>query len=221
MTSEIISLISVIVALVAVSVTTWQARHTIQNARNSRFLPVITEIMTQFRAQEFRESMLRLIENPAKGKYERGFESLPNDLRDDAYRVCYLFDQVGIMVALGIISENIVIGLAGTPAMRVWLAMKPAIEGERAYRRRTYPSDVPPGFLTYYEHLVARIYELGASESASTLQGRIGIHQLPRQVVPLWVKDPLPLTHASPGIHVYCAEAQNDGWPGRCTDSAW
>jgi hypothetical protein len=180
MASEIISLISVTIALVAVSVTTWQARHAIQNARHSRFLPVITEIMTQFRSEEFRESMLRLVEAPARGKQGRGFESLPEDVRDDAYRVCYLFDQVGIMVALGIISEDIVIGLAGTPAMRVWLAMKPAIESERAYRRQTYPAEVPPGFLTYYEHLVARIYELGAAESAATLQRRIGIHQLPR-----------------------------------------
>jgi len=180
MASEIISLISITIALVAVSVATWQARHTIQNARHSRFLPVITEIMTQFRAQEFRESMLRLVETPAGGKYDHGFESLPKDLRDDAYRVCYLFDQVGIMVALGIISEDIVIGLAGTPAMRVWLAMTPAIESERAYRRRTYPADIPPGFLTYYEHLVARIYELGAAESASMIQRRIGIHHLPQ-----------------------------------------
>lgn len=89
MLSEIVSLISVSVALVAVTVSAWQARANILNARHARSLPVLAESMGQFRAPEFRESVLRLIKAPAQATLDDGFESLPKDLKDDAYNVCY------------------------------------------------------------------------------------------------------------------------------------
>jgi len=180
MLSEIISLISVIIALTAVSVSAWQARSNALSARHSHSLPVITEMIGQFRSREFRESIIRLVESPDHAKPHRGFESLPKDLREDAYRVCFFFDYAGLLVALGIISETIIIGVMGTHVVRVWSAIWPAIESERSYRNRTYPADVSPGFLVYYEHLVARIHELGGGRNAAiALQRRVGVRKLP------------------------------------------
>jgi hypothetical protein len=77
MVSEIISLISVTLALTAVCVSIWQARANRLNAAHSRSLPVLTESISQFRSQEFRESVLRLIETPREAVQGSGFESLP------------------------------------------------------------------------------------------------------------------------------------------------
>jgi hypothetical protein len=87
-----------------------------------------------------------------------------------------------MLVALGIISEDVVIGLMSTTIMRVWLAMWPMIESERNHRLQTYPLDVSPGFLVYYEHLVTRIYELGGRNASTAIQRRIGVRRLGRNI---------------------------------------
>lgn len=177
--SEIVSLISVIIALVAVCLSVWQARASTLNAVHSRSLPILTDSISQFRSPEFRESVRRLTQSQPNAVGDGGFESLPDSLREDAYKVCYYFDLIGSLVAHGIIREDIVVGHLGSQVMRVWLAMAPAIESERAHRYKTYPADVSPGFLIYYEHLVARIQEMGGQNSASALQRRIGVRRLP------------------------------------------
>lgn len=89
------------------------------------------------------------------------------------------FDYIGVLVALGVIPEDIVVGVMGAPMMQVWRAMSPAIKSERTHRLQTYPADVSPGFLVYFEHLVTRIHELGGRNSAKATQQRIGVRQLP------------------------------------------
>jgi hypothetical protein len=179
MLSETISLISVTIALVAVCLTAWQARANMLNAVHSRSLPVLSDSMSQFRSPDFRESIVRLVQSPDLAAVNGGFKSIPDGLTDDAYKVCYFFDLIGILVVFEIIREDIVIGLFGAQAMRVWLAMWPAIKSERDCRLGENLDDVSPGFLVYYEHLVARIRELGGKDSASILQRRIGVHHLP------------------------------------------
>jgi hypothetical protein len=176
--SEIISLASVLLALVAVCVSTWQARSNMQHARHSRALPVIAEIFKEFRSREFRESIHNLLVLPSDKMTGDGFLALPGDRREDAYKVCYFFDHIGVLVAFGIIREDVVIATMGTQIMQVWSAMFPIIESERACRSKTYPSDTPPGFLAFYEHLVACIGGLGGRQAAITIQRRIRLRRL-------------------------------------------
>jgi hypothetical protein len=175
MLSEIISLISVILALIAVFISTWQARSNIQHARHSRSLPVIAESFKEFRYPEFRESIHNLLTLPMDKMAGNSFATLTKDRREDAYKVCYFFDYIGTLIAFGIIREDIIIATMGTPIMQVWSAMSPIIEKERAYRRETYSSKTPPGFLTFYEHLVACVDARGGREAARIIQEQIGV----------------------------------------------
>ena len=178
MLSEIISLISVILALVAVCVSTWQARSNMQHARHSRALPVTAEIFKEFRSREFRESIHHLLALPPGKMTGAGFLALSGDLREDAYKVCYFFDYIGTLVAFGIIGEDIVIATMGTQIMQVWSVMLPFIKKERTHRSMAYPSNAPPGFLAFYEHLVTCIDALGGREAAIMIQRRIGVRGL-------------------------------------------
>jgi hypothetical protein len=178
LTSEIVSLISVVLAFIAVSVATWQARSNIRNAWHSHSHPVIAEIFREFRSPQFRESLRDLLNSPAGDAYTGGFRSLPRDRRDAAYDVCYFFEYIGELVAFGIVQEDIIIAAMGTHIMLVWSVMWPAIENERAHRMQTFSPDVPPGFLTQYEHLVARIHDLGGGEAATIIQKRRGVRRL-------------------------------------------
>jgi hypothetical protein len=178
LTSEIVSFISVALAFVAVSVATWQARSNLRNAWHSHSHPVIAEIFREFRSPGFRESLRDLLNSSTGDSYVGGFRSLPKDRRDAAYDVCYFFEYIGELVAFGIVQEDIIIAAMGTHIMLVWLVMQPTIENERAHRERTFPPDVPPGFLTQYEHLVARIYDLGGGDAATLIQKRRGVRRL-------------------------------------------
>jgi hypothetical protein len=175
--SQIVSLVSVSLALVAVCVSTWQARANMQHSRHSRSLPVIAEIFKEFRSKEFRDSVHKLLTLPQDKIASGRFGELSGDSRDDAYEVCYFFDRIGALVAFRIINDDIVIASMGTQIMQVWLALLPLIKKERTHRK-TYGKDIPPGFLVFYGHLVDRIYAQGGGKAATRIQRRIGI-QLP------------------------------------------
>lgn len=182
MLSVIISVVSVVLALAAVCVSTWQARSSIQHARHSRSLPVIAEIFKEWRSREFRESVHQLLALPSGKMTDGGFVALAGDRRQDAYKVLYFFDYIGTLVAFGIIREDIVIATMGTQIMQVWSAMFPFIEKERIHRSQAYPSNTPPGFLAFYEHLVACVYALGGREAAIMIRKEIGVRRLPAAV---------------------------------------
>ena len=182
MLSEIISLISVILALVAVCVSAWQTRTNMRDARHSRSLPVIAEIFREFRSREFRESLHNLLTLSSDKTTGSGFRALSKDRQEDAYRVCYFFDQIGVLVAFGIVHEDIVVAIMGTQIVQVWSVMFPLIESERKYRSKTYPSNAPSGFLAFYEHLVTCVYALGGREAAIMIRKRIGVRRLPAAV---------------------------------------
>ena len=179
MLSEIISLISVILALVAVCVSAWQARSNIQGARHSRSLPVIAEIFKEFRSREFWESMYNLLTLSSDKMAVGGFRALSEDQQEDAYKVCYFFDQIGALVAFGVVREDIVVAIMGTQIVQVWSVMFPVIKNERIHRSETYPSNAPSGFLGFYEHLVTCIDALGGREAAIIIQRRIGVRGFP------------------------------------------
>jgi hypothetical protein len=92
-----------------------------------------------------------------------GFESLPEKFREQAYKICYFFDYLGILVMYKIITEDMVVDWVGTRLILTWATMKPFIEAEREYRRITYPPDTPPGFLLHFEHLVKETERLNAN----------------------------------------------------------
>jgi hypothetical protein len=175
--SEIISLISVVLALTAICISAWQARSNIRHAKHSRSLPVTAEIFREWRSREFRTSVHNLLALPPDKAAGYRFPNLSEDLREDAYRVCYFFDYIGTIVAFKIISEDIVIATMGTQIIQVWTAIFPVINNERDYRNKTFPGSTPPGFLRFYGHLVARIEALGGGEAAYAIQKKIGLQQ--------------------------------------------
>lgn len=104
-------------------------------------------------------------------------EDLSSDYRDSAYAVIYYFNQVGTLVAFGLVSENLVIGVLGSWIMQMWRALEPVIIEERRNRIDTYPADTPANFSDYFEHLVQRVLEVGGREAMDVMQNQIGVKQ--------------------------------------------
>lgn len=174
----IVSLVSILLALAAVSVSAWQVQASLRSADKSNALPVISEAFGQWRSPELNDALRRLLRASRKDLSVRRFEALPRQLRQDAYQVCMFFDYLGTLVLYDIVSEDIIIGTMGSRLMQVWITMKPLIDHERQYRLKAYPPGTPPGFLAYYEHLVRRTQDLGGQDAARNLQKRAGIRHL-------------------------------------------
>lgn len=195
MLSEIVSLVTVVVASAAVLIAVWQVRATLRSTELINTLPVISATFQEFRSAEFRASVANLIENAPARAPAGGFSALPEDIREDAYKVCYFCDYMGTIIAYEIIDEGIVIGVMGTRVVQIWQAMWPAIKSERDHRQgESYPKDAPRGFLVYYEHLVARVVELDGRTAASGFQRRLGIHKLTKPDDAQGTLPPLPET---------------------------
>jgi len=177
--SNILSLASITIAFAAVGVATWQARANARSAERSHTLPVISETFREFRSAEFRTRVSYVITKvPATTRGTRGFSSLPRKWREDAYEVRYFFDYLGALIKFGIIRKELAISMWGTAIMQVWLAAEPLIYMERAYRRKTYPKGISPGFLVYYEDLVCRIMDSGGRDAPRRIQQKSGLRQL-------------------------------------------
>ena len=107
-----------------------------------------------------------------------GFDELPPDWREHAYRVCYFFDYLGVLVSKGIISSNTIVSWIGTWIMRVWIVMEPCILAERRHRESVYPPHTPCGFLPNFENLVGIIMQNGGSAAAERIQEEASLLRL-------------------------------------------
>jgi hypothetical protein len=81
------------------------------------------------------------------------FRTLRAPTIDQAHRVCYFFEYLGILVAFGHIDSDIVIGTMSTQLVEMWTVMRPWIACERAARRDGEPLG-GHDFLPYVENLV-------------------------------------------------------------------
>jgi hypothetical protein len=151
--SSVLSLVSLVIALIAVAVAMWQARASAIRAERAISLPVLAEISHEIRSSEFHDCLINLLtQAPSMTPKPGGFEALPKKFRKNAYRICYFFDYLGILTKYGIVTEDIAVDWIGTRLMQVWAIMRPFIEAERDYRR-ALPPEAPKGFLLHYEHL--------------------------------------------------------------------
>jgi hypothetical protein len=174
--AEITSIASVVIALAAVCIAWFQIRTGVKSTQRSNTLPVMSSLIDEFRSPDFHQSLLHLLEEMGSRAPDGGFDRLPRKLRNDAYKVCYLFEYLGALVAYGLVNEDILLSLMATPIKQVWTVMKPVIDGERKHRTDDYPPDTPAGFLVHYDYLVRRIHQLGDSRAAFNIQKRVGLH---------------------------------------------
>lgn len=173
--SQIVSLISILLALAAVCVAAWQVRVSTRSAEKTNALPIISEVFEQSRSPQFNVAIRRILSAKRKYFYRKNFDSLPRSYRRDAYQVCYFFDYLGTLVLYDIVAEDVIIGVLASRMVQVWVTMKPLILNERRYRASTYPQGAPRGFLVYYEHLIKLIEEGGGQDAARLAQERAGL----------------------------------------------
>lgn len=165
-----LSVLSLCLAVVALSVSWWQSHRGVAVAGNANEIQVVADIFRDVRSEEFRGKLDAVLKHSIDGPLDSGFESL-GGLREDAYAVCYFFEDLGVLVTNGLIRRAIILDTVSSIMTRAWYALQPAIAAERAYRRRTYPAAVSPTFLPHFEQLVAMAVSRRSGPARSSVRG--------------------------------------------------
>lgn len=210
MTAQIVSFISATIALAAVYVAVWQVRENAKNVARSNSLPVLSQIASTWRSSEMRGHRDRLLSGPPAPPNTQGFAGLPGDFRDSAEQFCFFCEGLGLAIVSGLVPEDFIISLMGTQIIEVWLVMEPYIMDERDYRVRTSADYVPSEFLPHYEHLVARILELGGREAGMNIRRHLGVQHLPQ---PIGMPRIIPPRPQSDPVHAADVKPQGGSRP--------
>lgn len=137
--------ISLTALVVSICLTLWQIRL----ASGGHHLPVVLDAFKETRSTawlEAQESVLtKLAEEHAA---DCGLRGLPVPARTHANIIGLFYDDLGKLVAHGVIDQNLVIGAYGTPIVRLWDSLAPYVYAER----RAHGLH----FWVYFEDLAAR-----------------------------------------------------------------
>lgn len=133
--SNITALVASASALV-VSVVTSERQRRVATQANA--FPLVVEVFREYRSDRFLEARRSLLDDLPGHDPARGFHGLPTELRHHVQTLSYFFDNLGVMVASGLVQPRLVAAFAGEAVERTWEQVLPFVEGERALRN--FPS---------------------------------------------------------------------------------
>ena len=128
-----VSLVSIAIAVVSLIVSGMLAfRHT-RTTMDGYALPVVLQVFSRFRTQEFFDAQ-QYVFDELPGQQVQPYTELPLEARSQVRMVGGLYDDLGKLVAHGIVSEELIIGSNGLQARRIWEAVAPFVRAERVKR---------------------------------------------------------------------------------------
>ena len=87
----------------------------------------------------------------------------PNDVAIAAIQVSLYLDNVGVLVARGLLAPELAAGFLGDSVLRMWRVLSPFIVRERELR-------TPPHYQHYFEHLAATVQQVDPTRARSKLR---------------------------------------------------
>ena len=152
------------ISLTAVGLTLRQVRL----ARHANHLPVVLEAFQHTRSAAWLDAqeyiLTKLAEEHAA---DGGYRGLPLAARTHANTIGLFYDDLGKLVAHGMVDQTLVIGAYGTPIVLLWDALAPYVYAERQAHRMS--------FWVYFEDLAARTAETPPTQ----VYAKLGLRQRP------------------------------------------
>ncbi|MEW2084936.1 hypothetical protein [Streptomyces sp. NPDC005283] len=160
-----LNILALVISAVALAVSVVTANRHIQTAQNSNLIPVIADLFRETRSPEFLKSM-EFIRDQLTTAHpgSPAYRELPEDARGHIRRVGLFYDDIGKLVAHGVISESLILGAYGGAVPRIWELVAPYVLSER----QKYGN----ASMAYFEDLAARarIHTMAAVHEALKLR---------------------------------------------------
>ncbi|WP_305785680.1 DUF4760 domain-containing protein [Symbioplanes lichenis] len=129
----VIALVAVAISVLSLVLSGMLALRQTRTTMDGYALPVVLNVFSQFRTQEFFDAQQYVFDElPAQPV--QPYTDLPLEARSQIRMVGGLYDDLGKLVAHGIVKEELIIGSNGPQAGRIWAAVEPFVRAERAKR---------------------------------------------------------------------------------------
>lgn len=122
-----VSLIISVLALVAGGGATYYARHQAQTAKRASLMPAVIDLFREYRDPEMvsaRRSVYQDMPGDAGGTR---LAELPEPIHASAIRVAHMLDNVGLLVAEGLIPPPVAAQFFGPGVVGLWVKLRPCI----------------------------------------------------------------------------------------------
>lgn len=127
-----INVVAIVISAISLAVSGVLAIRQNRTASAGYSLPVVVEIFGQFRSEEFFEARQYVCDD-LNQEFESpiAYTDLPPEVRTKVRIVGGRYDDLGKLVAHGVVAEELIIGSNGTAIRRVWESVAPFVYEER------------------------------------------------------------------------------------------
>lgn len=156
------ALSAVIISLISLAASGLLGLRALTLTRHANTIPVLVDLFREHRSRRLAEAREFVFHELPGYDLSLGLRGLPEEKRALVLELVWFYDNLGALVAYGIVDIGPVSGYIGTSVIAVWENIWPLVEAER--KRRANPSD-PQYWQAYFENLISLIRQ-NPSENA-------------------------------------------------------
>jgi hypothetical protein len=150
------ALTAVIISIIAVATSVIFGWRALKLARHSNTMPVLTDLFGEHRSKQLAEARQFVYFDLSKYDLSLGLDGLPEDKKTLVRDLAWFYDNLGTLVAHGVVDIAPVSGYLGQSVLLYWEIMQPLIRAERKKRLASYD---PERWQIYFENLYHLIRE--------------------------------------------------------------
>jgi hypothetical protein len=148
---EITAIASLILSSLALLVSGYTNARSVRATRASQSLAAVKDIFGQRHKPEFIEALDAVRHETFMEGTDpsQGYNGLPDNKRTYAYRLSNFYDDLGKLVAHGVVEDKLVIGAYGYSTLWAWEVLEPYLKAQRSINGTS--------FNIYFEDLAFRV----------------------------------------------------------------
>ena len=155
----VIAIAAVVVSAVTVIIVALQ----VAEARKANALPATIDLFREYRSVEMEKARRLLADRLPHLDPAAGMHGLPDDVAAAAAQVSQYLDNLGVLVARGLLDPGLAAGFLGDSILRMWRDLSPFIVRERELR-------TPRHYQQYFEHLAVTVQQVGPARARAKLR---------------------------------------------------
>ncbi|WP_141753775.1 MULTISPECIES: DUF4760 domain-containing protein [Streptomyces] len=152
------------VSVVALMVSGLVSLRQLRLTQHANTLPVLVDLFREHRSERLARAR-HFVHAELPGRdLSSGLAGLPQDEQELVRDLAWYYDNLGALVAHGVVDIEPVSGYLGGSVISVWESMEPLVAVERAYRANNSLPD-PNRWQEYFENLYHLVRELPAEQA--------------------------------------------------------
>ncbi|MFH0521819.1 hypothetical protein ACHBTE_32155 [Streptomyces sp. M41] len=169
----LVNVVSLTVSILALAISGFFAFRQLHSAQSANVLAMILNGFSETRDPAYSEAIEYVLYHlPADYPQPISYLHLAEPHKSHVRRVGFFYDDLGKLVAHGVVDEKLIIGAYGRSLLRAWTILAPFIYFERQEHQR-----MP---MRYFEDLAYRV----SRTSPETVYAHIGLGLLPPPAIP-------------------------------------